>query len=304
MKCIIGIDGGGTKTYAKAYSLDGKFLGESKSGSSNLCSNSYESVEQNINILFHELAKNCGELCPISICIGTAGIRANNAHESIKKMITSTSGCENVLVLGDMELPIYAHDSNQNAVALISGTGSIAFARNKNGKSARVGGWGHIVGDEGSGYWLTARAIKAVMRAFDARGQKTQLTKLLLDQLNCNSPQDIITLIHDNFNKSQLASMAYIVDIAAKNGDGVAIDILNEGVDLLFEILKTAIQTAEFDNEFGIIFIGGVLQKSEVINSKIKGLIAHHYPDAQIINQQKEAVDCAVEIAKKASLTL
>ncbi|MFZ2539702.1 MAG: BadF/BadG/BcrA/BcrD ATPase family protein, partial [Oscillospiraceae bacterium] len=208
MKCIIGIDGGGTKTYAKAYDLEGRFLGESKSGSSNLCSNTYESVEQNIKILFHTLAKNCGELSPISICIGTAGIRANNAHKSIKEMISSASGCDNVSVIGDMELPIYAHDSNKNAVAMISGTGSIVFARNKNGNCARVGGWGHIVGDEGSGYWLTVQAIKAVMREFDNRGEKTSLTKLLLNDLNCDSPQDIITLIHGEYNKSQLAALA------------------------------------------------------------------------------------------------
>ncbi|MEG0693593.1 MAG: BadF/BadG/BcrA/BcrD ATPase family protein [Oscillospiraceae bacterium] len=297
MNCIIGIDGGGTKTYAKAYDLEGNFLGEAKSGSSNLCSNSYEAVEQNIKLLIKNLMNHCVDYTPISICIGTAGIRANNGAASIKAIITKVTGCEKVLVLGDMELPIFAHDSTKNAVAMISGTGSIVFARNKNGTCARVGGWGHIVGDEGSGYWLTVKAIQAIMREFDHRGEKTKLTQLFLEHLNCNSPQDIITLIHGEFNKSQLASMAYLLDIAAKEGDLVAASILSQGAELLFELLEASIKTAGFDEEFAIIFIGGVLQKSEIINTSIQQYIKNKYPKAQITNQQKEAVDCAVEIA-------
>lgn len=299
MNCIIGIDGGGTKTHAKVYDLEGNFLSEAKSGSSNLCSNTDEAVEENLRRLFDQLYEAHPNLQPVSICIGTAGITASNAKGRIKACITKLTSCENVLVIGDMELPIFAQDSQKNAVAMIAGTGSIVFARNKNGDTARVGGWGHIVGDEGSGYWLTVQAIKAVMREFDGRGGKTCLTELLLSQLDCKSPPELITLIHGDFNKSQLAAMAYLLDIAAKGGDEAAVSILNQGGELLMEMLSSAVKVAAFEGEFAVIFIGGVLQKSERMNEKIQAAIKERYPLATITNQQKEAVDCAVDIARK-----
>ena len=201
-----------------------------------------------------------------------------------------------------MELPILAQDTNRSTVAIIAGTGSIVLAHNRDGMTVRVGGWGHIVGDEGSGYWLAKQAIEAIMREFDKRGEKTALTKLFLEHLNCNSPQDIIRVIHGEFNKSQFASMAYLLDCAAKIEDRVAIKILVQGATLLFELLQTAITSANFDDEFDIIFIGGVLLKSEIIHTTIGQLVTEQYPNAKMIDQHNEPVDCAVKIASKQRL--
>ncbi len=296
MDCIIGIDGGGTKTQAKAVSLKGDLLAEAKSGSSNLCSNSFEAVEANIKTLVN-LLKIESIINPVAVCIGTAGLNGLNAPEKIHGILADATGCTNIRVIGDMELPLFALGDDHEVAALISGTGSVASARSKSGKTSRVGGWGHIVGDEGSGYWLTVQAIGEAMREFDGRGEKTILTQMLLDAFGCSTPPSFITMIHDRLNKQMLAEKSFLVEEAATKGDSVANKILLKGADLLFELLCAAIKTAELGEDFSILLMGGVLTKSQLIPNILKESILSRYPHAKIIEDSLEAVDCAVKVA-------
>ena len=113
------------------------------------------------------------------------------------------------------------------------------------GKEFRVGGWGHLIGDEGSGYDLGRMAAVAVMMAFDVRGRQTVLTELLLNHFKLVKAEDLIPFIYKNA-KISLSALAPLVGQAANRGNEVAIEILDRGAESLIELVKTGLN--QFDD--------------------------------------------------------
>ena len=128
-----------------------------------------------------------------------------------------------VRIANDAELVMAAGTPGGWGVALISGTGSIVFGRDPNGDTSRAGGWGHILGDEGSGYALGVAALRAVMCAFDGRGPRTLLTDAVLAHWSLASPTDLVDQVYSaDVGPAEIAGLAVLVDRAAAAGDGVA----------------------------------------------------------------------------------
>jgi N-acetylglucosamine kinase-like BadF-type ATPase len=120
------------------------------------------------------------------------------------------------------------------ALALVCGTGSIVYGRTITGELIRAGGWGYLFGDEGSGYAIGVAALRAVMQAYDGRGQKTTLSQLVLDQYHLQTPPELVTKLYGTkFQPSVAAGLSELVERAAGLHDPVAMGILEEaGVDL------------------------------------------------------------------------
>ncbi len=300
MDCIIGIDGGGTKALLKAINLNGEFLCEVKGGSTNLASNSAEQVRNNLTELFKEANIAANEtLKPLSICLGTAGVTAKDADKILKEILFDITGCKNLSVVGDMEIPLYADCADKDGVVVIAGTGSIAFARTKDGKTARAGGWGHIVSDEGSAYWIAKEAIVAIMRAYDGRGLKTCLEGLFTKALDCDT-KGLISKIHaPGFNKSDFAALAGWVNEGAMNGDTVSIDILHRAAEFIIELLTAAKNRAELSDDFTLILAGGVLTNNKLVQEYVIGRVGEEFEKATVINAQSENITGALTIAKR-----
>ncbi len=301
MNCIVGIDGGGTKAHLRVAQLDGTTVFDVLGNSTNVCSNSIEQVFYNLDELWEAACKKAGaKLEPLGICLGTAGISNSEAAPFLKDVICKIAKTNNVSIVGDMELPLIANANGVDAALVLSGTGSIAYARKSSGETARVGGYGHIIGDEGSGYYISVRALNAVMQNYDGLAEKTLLTELILNKTGCNSQSDLIGHIYnDNINKNVIASLAICVKEAAEQSDKVALSILKDAAYLLFKMCRGIVQKLGLDeNEMKIVLSGSILLKNHFVNEMFKKQVKEAYPNALVNNLENDAVHGAVLIAK------
>ena len=153
----------------------------------------------------------------------------------------------------------------QPGIIVIAGTGSVAYGQNGAGESARAGGWGYIMGDEGSAYDIGRAALQAVCRASDGRGPETQLGELITEQFGTSSLAIIHQQIYSGeWTRPQIAALARAVAVAAKSGDGVAQQLIaNAGKELALAAIAVA-QRLNFDDAI-VYGTGGVFRAGEML---------------------------------------
>lgn len=305
--CVIGIDGGGTKTHLLCTSLDGEVLAEVYGGSSNLCSNSYKIVYENLSGLFEKMYEALSEETEIlSVCLGTAGLIAVDAKEQLTEMLKLLTRAPVIQVIGDMEPALIANVQDEAGVLIISGTGAIGYGMDLNQRTYRSGGWGHIVGDEGSAYWIAMQGIRYALRGYDGRGPKTELYEAFKSELGVTSHQAFISMLYQvDFNKLKMASLSRVVAQVAERGDEVAQIVLKEAGIELAQLAKSVIEKLKFSqlNDFKIVCAGSVLVKNNLVRSEFNGKIKEEYPQARVGLIETEAAWGAVKLALKGAST-
>src|SRR3954465_5351429 len=166
---VLGIEAGGTKTVCQLADCHGAVLAEARRGGANLQAAGELEVEKVLHEVMEEaLADN--DVIPGAICLCSAGVdRPDDARivRAIMKRIGYKAKC---LVVNDALIALEAGAPGQPGVVVIAGTGSISYGRNERNHAARAGGWGYVLGDEGSGYWIGRAALRAVLREADRRG--------------------------------------------------------------------------------------------------------------------------------------
>ncbi|KHD34870.1 transcriptional regulator [Clostridium acetobutylicum] len=302
MKYIIGIDGGGSKTHMKISTLDYKVLLEVFKGPSNINSSTKEEVKRVFQELIMEGLGKLGqslEECS-AICIGTAGADRSEDKSIIEDMIRSLGYMGKIIVVNDAEIALAGGIEKREGIIVISGTGSICYGRNKEGKSARSGGWGHIIGDEGSGYDIGIRAIKAGLKSFDKRGEKTILEGDILEFLKLKSHEDLIDYIYrSGVTKKEIASLTRVVNAAYIKGDLVSKRILKEATRELFLSVKAVVEVLHMQNKKVILTTaGGVINNINYLYDEFKKFVNLNYPKVKIIPMKNDSAFGAVIIAR------
>lgn len=301
MEYVIGIDGGGTKTLLKIADLKGNMLVQLEGGASNINSIGKVQTEKVLKELIlnalsniNETLKNCR-----AICLGMAGVDRPDDRTEMEKIISSIGYCGKKIITNDAVTALYGGLGGKEGVIIISGTGSICYGRNLNGMVCRAGGWGHIMGDEGSAYDIAVKALKAVAKGYDGRGDATLISDIMLKQANLNSPEDLIEYVYrSGAGKKEIASFARAVDQAYKMGDLMAENILNDAAYELFLCCKTVIEKLGFQNKnVSIVYSGSVLEKNKHIFDEFSALIRKSYPQLSICRLKYDAAWGAVLIA-------
>ena len=203
---VVGVDGGGTKTHAILVGLDGTVLAESFGGPSNLQKVGLEKAADALFSAILECCKNvkCAPEDVQSIVLGVSGAgRPADKAVLVEKLhalgVRRKFPVNNIVVETDARIALEAAFAGGPGIVLIGGTGSIALYRTEDGKLLRAGGWGNIIGDEGSGYAIARDALNAVMRQHDGRSEKTLLTKKALQHFSVEQVDHLITKIyHDH----------------------------------------------------------------------------------------------------------
>lgn len=254
---IIGIDAGGTKTYFSLYSEDGKEL-------KNIELDSIHIMQKEEEYIIKILKQGIDFLKPQNeeyfIVIGTAGYGYN---EKLKKRIDSiySRAIEvQYIIYSDIELAYYSALNNKDGIVIIAGTGSIALAKN-NDKFYRVGGYGPLISDEGSAYYIGQKVLNEFTKQMDSRKEKSDLYYIIKEKLNINSDKEVLTnLVNTNDTRKYIASFAPFAKYCLKIYD----DAIDELV-LHIETLKN-----HFNNEIiEVRCVGGVF-KEEYIIYKLK----------------------------------
>lgn len=301
MKYVIGIDGGGTKTLLKIADCNGKLIKVMEGGPSNINSlgiekvkNSLKDLVENAIIDICEIKENC-----LSFCIGSAGIDRQDERVMMEDIIRSFGITGRVKATNDAETALYGGVLGGEGVILISGTGSISFGRNNEGKTMRCGGWGHILGDEGSGYDIGRRALTSITRSYDGRENETILTSIILKKLDLKNPMELINYVYrSGAGKKEIASLARCVDEAYKKGDKTAERILRESAYELYLCITPIINGLGLkDKKIPLALNGSVLTKNEFVNTEFKKLVEEKFPHIDIINMREDAAWGAVLIA-------
>ncbi len=229
MDYVIGVDAGGTKTEAIAYDLKGHELIKKVTGFGNLVLNEKEAINNILNSIktcIDELGKEGLK----KIYIGAAGMEvANNAYV-IEKNIKENFHAD-VLVINDGELALKAVLKGQDGILTIAGTGSICIGIRNNIKD-KCGGWGHLLGDEGSGYSIAINALKRMIYEEELSLEKSKLHKEILKELNIRSTDEICAFVYSS-TKDKIASLTTLISKLGEEGEENAIDILKKKEKLL-----------------------------------------------------------------------
>jgi N-acetylglucosamine kinase-like BadF-type ATPase len=160
-------------------------------------------------------------------------------------------------------------------IAAISGTGSNTFGVNARGAAWRCGGWGHIVGDEGSGYLIAVKAIRAVLAYRDGRNDWTALVPRLLDFYGLRLIEDIKPIIYRDFDKARIAAFAQQVAEAADEGDGMATGIFREAAADLAEQISTVYRALDFGGPAEVTLIGSNFRAGDVLIRPLREYLRH-----------------------------
>jgi N-acetylglucosamine kinase-like BadF-type ATPase len=303
MEYIIGIDGGGTKTDCAVSDPEGNILFEIKGDPSNFLIEGTGKVS--VSLL--DLINRCKEKLDFdysditAILIGTAGAGRKSDAERLKKSFADFSRSKgidfkNFIVESDARIALEGAFSGKPGAILISGTGSIMLGKDLNGNIHRVGGYGRLIGDEGSGFSIGRKGLNAVTKQFDGRGNYTLISGYLDDKFGINSEENLITEVYKN--NFDIAAIAPLVISAAENNDKTALGIIDEEI---YELMKyiPAIKEKLNLSELNLSYIGGLITKDNLYSKKLNEMIMNDFPEIKIQPPQNSPVMGAILMAKK-----
>ncbi len=233
---ILGVDGGGSHTLALLARLDGRVIGRGEAGPSNPQAVGLEpalrAIDAAIGRAFSSAERRRGSVG--SACLGLAGVGRPEDERPIREWAERERLAAVMEVTSDILLLLSAGTPDGWGVALVAGTGSIALARSREGRTARAGGWGYILDDAGSGYALALAGLRAVVRAADGRGPATALSERLLAHLGLSRPEELVGAVYrGGLDRAALAALAHVVLDAADAADPVASEIAQQGASEL-----------------------------------------------------------------------
>ena len=296
---IIGIDGGGTGTVGILTTETGQCLAQVQSGASNYHVVGEAKTQTVLKSLVEELCEKAGipSTSAIHFCLGMAGLGRAEDRKIIGRICDELSISENRILTHDAHIALVGGTEKQHGVIVISGTGAIVYGINADGKEARASGWGYLLGDEGSGYDIAIKGLRAVARAADGRGKPTELTNRMLNALELNKPGDLIRWVHAA-SRDAIAQLSKIVFDAARTADGTAEQIVNEAAEELVCAANSVIKQLEFIGAFDIVLSGGNLIHQAIFADKLRRQFAKIVPEASVLLPKHEPAYGAVLVAQ------
>jgi N-acetylglucosamine kinase-like BadF-type ATPase len=181
-------------------------------------------------------------------------------HDVIAGWVTRGAVATQLETANDATLLLAAGTPTGWGLAVIAGTGSIAFVRSESGEVGRAGGWGYTLGDEGSAYMLALRGLRAACRAVDRAGDGTVMLRRFLERMNLGSPPDLIPAVYRGpWDRAAIAGMAPVVLAAADAGDAVAAGIVRDEATDLARTAAAAVRNLGLPGELPVALAGGLL---------------------------------------------
>jgi N-acetylglucosamine kinase-like BadF-type ATPase len=295
---VLGLDAGGTKTVCFLADETGAILSESRGPGANLQASGELRVEKVLHDLMEEALGDRG-VVPAAICLGIAGVDRADDSAIVRGIMKRIGYKARTLVVNDALVALEAGAPGQPGVVIISGTGSISYGRNAETQGARAGGWGHVLGDEGSGFWIGRAALRAVLREADHRGPRTALTPLLLEHYNVAAAQNLIHEVYQNkLQPSVIAALAACVQTAFRQGDTTATEILHGAADELEALgLSVARRLRLMHEPFPFILAGGILRAVQWLREELERRLTLAMPHCTVRLLDREPALGAVSLA-------
>jgi N-acetylglucosamine kinase len=218
---VLGVDGGGSGTRCAIADLSGKILARGRGGPSNPLTAGADTAAEGVLDAVKDASAMCGvKAFEVSI-MGIAGTERPSGIEALEGRLTGFD-FGRLRIVSDAKVALAGATGLRPGVVVISGTGSIAFGLNEEGETARAGGWGWRLGDEGSGYDIGHKALIASLRDFDGRGPPTSLSEKVKTALGLGDLSELVDRIYNgDMGSREVAALVYLVREAAGEGDEV-----------------------------------------------------------------------------------
>ena len=287
----LGIEGGGTRTTALLADARGREIQRGEFGPGNVrLLDDLELVR-----LLKRVAKKFPQ--PDAIGLGMAGARNENDCARVRAAVAKAWRKTPCHVTHDLEVALGGLD--RPAVLVLSGTGSCCFGKSAEERTAKMGGWGHVLGDKGSGFEIGLRGLKAVVFYFDRDGRWSRLGERLLSATACNEPDDLIDWVA-SADKHAVAALAVEVFAATKKRDRIARDVLKGAVTMLAkDAVDCAKKIASRNEPVRFVLAGGVLRNQPAFAKAVGAEIKSRWPKAFVSTQKRDGVWGAIELAGK-----
>lgn len=303
MKYLIGIDGGGTKSDCAVADLSGKIIHQTTGKPSNFL---VIGVEEAVENIFSQIEENLfkleGDFSDIKqIVVGVAGAGRKEDAQILEKSFLDYAEQQrvhfkNVKVVSDAHIALEGAFPDSIGCILIAGTGSILFGKDEKGIIHRVGGFGRLIGDEGSGYSIGRKALNAVSKELDGRGEKTLITEILNQKMKVSHSDSLVNKVYKE--KLDIASLAKIVIEAAEEDDLIAQDILDEEADELILHIKSILEKIN-SNKLNVAFSGSLIDNKNFYSDLLKRKINSTLPNVNVVKPATSPLNGAILIAKK-----
>lgn len=302
MKYTIGIDAGGTKTECALVSEDLKVVQSIKGEGFNLSVHGIQAGYKVVRNLLEELGLYSLNKTSISrICIAAAGAGRKELKTAFVELLTNSLkdqySFEKIKVITDAEAALEGAFSGEEGFILIAGTGSILYGKDNKGTAFRCGGYGRLLGDQGSGYSIGRKAFNYLAEVIDGIEAAGELSTELTNKFRINDLDNLISLVNTpSFN---LADAALIVLNAAANKDIMALKIINEEASSLSKLIVGMMKKTGH-KDLRIALCGSLIANDNIYSETLLMKIAADYP-AIIINKPKypPAVGAAISVIKE-----
>lgn len=303
MSYYLGIDGGGTKTTC-AVGDETRLLAAATAGPSNIVRVGEAQARESLHQAVHQACAVAG-VTPQQVlrsCIGGSGAARPELAAIIRGILAEILPTP-IDVVGDMEIALQAAFDDAPGIIVIAGTGSIAYGREKTGKTLRAGGWGFEIGDEGSAHWIGRAAVSAVLRASDRDRDiaSSSLAKALCKAWGVFSLSDLARAA----NSVPPPDFAALFRVIVANEDELAREVLGKAGRELADIAAVVIHRLCCEDDpasVPVAMIGGVFRHAAVVREVFYNELQTLAPRARVMSQVVEPVEGALRMARKAAL--
>ena len=226
------------------------------------------------------------------IVAGISGARNEKDRNNIAITVSKSLGFDNIKILPDTEIAFYsvfAHNQT-NCGILIAGTGSVLYYKDSQGTMKRIGGWGRLLGDEGSGWWIAREALSQTVKNFDRTHKPNNISVMLKNKFGLHEDNIIEEIYHKNFEISRITKEIFR---RAEKNDNIAAGIVKQAAEHLAEHL---VQLGKI--ECTIALCGSLFTEEKFLEKHLKKIAKVKLPNINFIKPKQEPVWGAVEIGK------
>jgi N-acetylglucosamine kinase-like BadF-type ATPase len=294
----IGMDGGGTRLRGVLVDAAGHVHARAEGPAGLVLAAEPAAAAGAIVELARQLLQQAGSARAAALCCGLAGAGRATEREAVRRHVEAAGVAARVLVVTDAEAALEDAFHGGSGVLLIAGTGSIAWAAGPDGAVVRAGGWGRLLGDEGSGYTIAAAGLRAVLRAADERSAPTSLTSRLLAATGVTGAADLVRFV-ELATKGGIAALAPTVIACAADGDEAATAIVDEAVNELVLLATTAARRARLEHPL-VALAGGVIEPGAALRARVQQALRRSLPGCSIHEDRVEGDKGAARIARRA----
>jgi glucosamine kinase len=299
---VVGVDGGGTKTRVLLADLDGRVLARIEGPATALVPGDERASADIIGALIREALESAdrGDTRPAACVVGVAGGGQERAAQALWSALASSRLADDVNVISDAEAALDDAFGDSAGVLLLSGTGSVAFARAPDGRIEQCGGWGPMLGDEGSGAWIGRRALSVITAAHDGREPDTALIGAILTALEAESLEQLIGWAAEAAPRD-IAALAPIVLQVAAQGDLRANALVSLAVEELILHVRTLARRCFTDERASVpvACAGGLVARGSLLRKRIEQRLKTAVPGAVMRNDEVDAARGAVRRARR-----